>query len=161
MLATLDQAGGVGELSVSHEQVSAYHGENYLPFLERFYRRNRSALFDLLDALVLVPTTNDRTALDAVEVLRANRRRTSDYVPDHVDGKPVDLAFASEAWTTIIRDRRRPASLVRRHFEVCVFSYLATELCAGDIAVVGSESYANVHEQLLSWEQCQPLLAEY
>jgi hypothetical protein len=37
--------------------------------------------------------------------------------------------------------------LVRRHFEVCVFSYLAAELRADDIAVVESESYANLHEQ--------------
>jgi hypothetical protein len=32
---------------------------------------------------------------------------------------------------------------------------------AGDIAVVGSESFANLHEQLLSWQGCQPLRAEY
>jgi hypothetical protein len=44
VLATLNEAGGVGELSASHEQVSAYHGGNYLPFLEKFYRRNRSTL---------------------------------------------------------------------------------------------------------------------
>jgi hypothetical protein len=39
----------------------AYYGDNYLPFLEKFYRRNRSTLFDLLDVLPLVPTTADRT----------------------------------------------------------------------------------------------------
>jgi hypothetical protein len=161
VLATLNTAGGVVELSASHERVSAFHGDNYLPFLEKFYRRNRSTLFDLLDVLHLVATTNDHTVLDAVQFLRVNRQRTGDYIPDHLDGQPVDLSFASEAWTTIIRDRRRPSSLVRRHFEVCVFSYLAAELRAGDIAVVGSESYANLQEQLLSWQQCQPLLAEY
>jgi hypothetical protein len=72
VLATLNDAGGVGELSASHEQVSADHGDNYLPFLEKFYRRNRSTLFDLLDVLVLVATTADRTVLDAVEFLKAN-----------------------------------------------------------------------------------------
>jgi hypothetical protein len=64
--------------------------------------------------------------------------------------EPVDLSFAPEAWGKILRDRRRPSRLVRRHFEACVFSYLAAELRAGDIAVVGSESFANLHEQLLS-----------
>ncbi|MEU9005377.1 Tn3 family transposase [Streptomyces sp. NPDC048551] len=29
------------------------------------------------------------------------------------------------------------------------------------MAVIGSESYANLHEQLLSWEACEPLVAEY
>ncbi len=161
VLATLNEAGGVGELSASHEQVSAYHGDNYLPFLEKFYRRNRSTLFDLLDVLVLVATTADRTVLDAVEFLKANRQRSGEYIPDHTGGEPVDLSFASEAWGKILRDRRRPSRLVRRHFEACVFSYLAAELRAGDIAVVGSESFANLYEQLLSWPECQPLLAEY
>jgi len=161
VLATLNEAGGVEDLSRAHEQVTAYHGDNYLPFLEKFYRRSRSVLFDLLDVLVLVPTTSDRTVLDAAEFLKANRRRVGEYIPDHAEGEPVDLSFASEAWTNIVRDRRRPSSLVRRHFEACVFSYLASELRAGDIAVDGSESYANLTEQLLSWEECRPLLAEY
>jgi hypothetical protein len=59
------------------------------------------------------------------------------------------------------RDRRRPSRLVRRHFEACVFSYLAAELRSGDIAVRGSESFANLHEQLLTWDGCRPLLADF
>ncbi len=51
--------------------------------------------------------------------------------------------------------------LVRRHLEVCVFSYLAAELRSGDIAVAGSDSYANLHDQLMSWEECEPLVAEF
>jgi hypothetical protein len=74
VLATLSDAGGVDTLSRSHEAVAAFHGNNYLPFLENTYRRNRSALFDLLDVLELVPATADRTVVDAVAFLRANRR---------------------------------------------------------------------------------------
>jgi hypothetical protein len=51
--------------------------------------------------------------------------------------------------------------LARRHLEVCVFPHLAAELRSGDIAVVGSESYANLHSQLISWEQCEPHVAEF
>lgn len=161
VLDTLIDGGGVSELAGAHERVSAFHGDNYLPFLHRHHRSSRSALFDLLDTLELIPTTADRTVLDAVEFLRAGRKRLGEHISDHLDGQRVDLSFASEAWTRILRDRRRPTRLVRRHFEACVFSYLAAELRSGDIAVVGSESYANLHEQLLSWSQCQPLLADY
>lgn len=111
--------------------------------------------------LHLVPTTADRIVLDAVEFLKANRQRSGEYIPDHVGGESVSLSFASEAWGKILRDRRRPSRLMRRHFEACVLSYLAAELRADDIAVVGSGSFANLHERLLSWQQCQPLLAEY
>ena len=48
-----------------------------------------------------------------------------------------------------------------RHLEVCVFSYLAAELRPGDIAVAGSDSYANLHDQLMSWEECRPLVEAF
>ncbi len=73
----------------------------------------------------------------------------------------LDTSFAPEAWQTVIRDRRRPGRLVRRHLEICVFFCLADELVRGDVAAVGSEAYANWRSQLLSWEQCEPLVAGY
>ncbi|MCO5972330.1 Tn3 family transposase [Actinoallomurus sp. WRP6H-15] len=51
--------------------------------------------------------------------------------------------------------------LVRRHLEVCVFTYLAAELSSGDIAAAGSDSYANLHHQLMSWEDCRPLVPAF
>ncbi|MDQ2729991.1 MAG: hypothetical protein M3Y91_19540 [Actinomycetota bacterium] len=39
-----------------------------------------------------------------------------------------------DAWSGIRDD---PSRLGRRHFEACVFAYLAEELRAGDVAVVG------------------------
>lgn len=44
---------------------------------------------------------------------------------------------------------------------MCVFAHLAAELRTGDIAVVGSDSYANLHAQLMPWSECEPLVAEY
>lgn len=161
VLSTLIAGGGVETLSTTHEQVSAFHGDNYLPFLEQHYRTSRATLFDMLDVLDLVATTADRKVLDAVEFLQAGRRRSGEHIPVHRDGQSVDLSFVSDAWRKILRPRRQPTKLVRRHFEVCVFSYLAAELRVGDIAVTGSESYANLQDQLLSWEECQPLIAGY
>jgi hypothetical protein len=42
-----------------------------------------------------------------------------------------------------------------------VFAHLAAELGTGDIAVIGAESYANLHTQLMSWSECEPLVGEY
>ncbi|WP_028565582.1 hypothetical protein [Salinispora tropica] len=50
---------------------------------------------------------------------------------------------------------------MRRHFEACVFSYLAAELRSGAIAVAGSESYANFTAQLLTDAECAPLIDAY
>ncbi|MBE1559812.1 TnpA family transposase [Nonomuraea africana] len=113
--------------------------------------------------------------LEAVLFLRALRGAKAALVPERMaqqqpgpDGEPVTVtlsidveAFASGMWRKILRDKKRPGMLVRRHLEVCVFSYLAAELRSGDIAVAGSDSYANLHDQLMSWQECQPLVAAF
>jgi hypothetical protein len=100
--------------------------------------------------------------LDAVAFLKANRHRIGELVADHyADGTPLDLSFTSEPWQQVLRSRRKPGRLYRRHLEVCVFSHLAAELRSGDVAVVGSDAYANLYDQLMSWRECQPLVADY
>ena len=129
--------------------------------MERFYRSSRAGMFTILEVLKLEATTADRSLLNAVAFIRANRSRTADTVPDNFEGAPLDVSFAAEMWQRILHERRRPTRLVRRHLEICVFSHLAAELRSGDIAVAGSESYANLYDQLLTWEECQPLVAGY
>jgi hypothetical protein len=70
-------------------------------------------------------------------------------------------AFASVGWRKVLRDKDRPGMLARRHLEVCVFSHVAVELRSGDIAVAGSDSYADLGAQLMSWEECAPLAAQF
>ena len=161
VLKTLAGAGGVTALSTAHETVSAHHGNNPVPLMERYYRSHRAALFALLEVLELEATSTDRRIIDAVEVLRVSRHRIGEYLPGYHQGQPVDTSFAGEGWQATLRDRRHPAQLRRRQFEVCVFAHLADELRSGDVAVTGSESYANLHTQLMSWAECQPLVAGY
>ena len=82
----LAEAGGVAALSAAHEAVSAHLGNNYLPLVERFYRSSRSGLFDLLNVLVLEPTSTDRGVLDAVRFLRGQRAKTGEFIAGRVDG---------------------------------------------------------------------------
>lgn len=42
-----------------------------------------------------------------------------------------------------------------------MFSQLASELRSGDIAVIGSDSYANLYDQLMPWSECAPLVGEF
>ena len=71
------------------------------------------------------------------------------------------MSFASEQWQRIVFDRGRPGELNRRHFEACVFTYLAAELRTGDVAVRGSQAYTNWAAQLLPWPDCEGLLGEF
>lgn len=84
VLKTLEQAGGLDALAAAHEAVSAQHGNNYLPLLDHHYRSHRPALFTLLDAIELEPTSAERSVADAVEFLCAHRNTRSAHIPDTV-----------------------------------------------------------------------------
>lgn len=150
-------AGGVQQLLNECEAVNAYSGNNYLPLIWRFYKSHRSSFFRLIGALKFSSTSQDEILIKALDFLVSNAHRRGEWLP-----ATVDLSFASIQWQRLILGRfEQPTQMIRRHFEVCVFSYLATELRSGDVCIFGSADYADYREQLLSWEECQPLVATY
>jgi hypothetical protein len=87
VLKALEQAGGLDQLTAAYGAVVAHHGNNYLPLLERYHRSHRSVLFTLVDSIQLEATSAERSVLDAVEFIRANR-------PAHADRQPVGIGCA-------------------------------------------------------------------
>ena len=170
VLKALESGGGLEQLMAAHQAVAAFHGNNYLPLLEAFYRSHRAVLFTLVDAIELEATSAGRGVLDALEFIRAVRHRRGEWIEETcvVDRGneqvrvSIDInAFASEMWKRTLRDKRRPGMLARRHLEVCVFSHLAAELRSGDLAVAGSDSYASLHAQMMTWEECEAEVAGF
>jgi Domain of unknown function (DUF4158) len=157
----VEDAGGFETQLAEIEAVSAHHANNYMPLVERHRRRDRATMFAFTTVVALEATSADRSVLDAVEHARAHVHLTRDFIPDHRDGVPLDLSFASEQWQRTVLDRGHPGQVHRRHFEACVFTYLASELRTGDIAVRGSQAYANWAAQLLPWSDCEELLDEF
>lgn len=150
-------AGGAQQLLNECEAVNAYSGNNYLPLIWRFYKSHRSVFFRLISALKFSSTSQDETLIKALDFLLLNAHRRGEWLP-----ATIDLSFASAQWQRLILGRQeQPTRMIRRHFEVCVFSYLAAELRSGDVCVLGSADYADYREQLLSWSECQPLVSEY
>lgn len=153
--------GDVREQLAACEAITAYSGDNFLPLLWRFYRSHRQILFRLARTLHFRATTQDTTVLDALAVVLSNEDRVGDWLSAAVEAT-VDLSFASDQWRhTVEVHTNRGVRLARRHFEVCVFSYLAAALKAGDIAVAGSDTYADYREQFLPWTDCEPQVAAY
>lgn len=149
--------GGVQQLLNECEGVNAYKGNNYLPLIWRFYKSHRSAFFRLLNALKFESTSQEQTIIEAVKFLQLNAHRRTEFLPD-----TLDLSFASPQWLKLLKVQQGEKNkIVRRHLEVCVFSYLEAELRSADICVIGSEDYADYREQLASWSECQPLVAKY
>lgn len=152
-----EPVGGVQQLLNECEGVNAYKGNNYLPLIWRFYKSHRSAFFRLLNALKFESTSQEQTIIEAVKFLQLNAHRRTEFFPD-----TLDLSFASPQWLKLLKVQQGEKNkIVRRHLEVCVFSYLEAELRSADICVIGSEDYADYRGQLASWSECQPLVAKY
>lgn len=79
-----------------HDRVTQHTLPTRRANLERYYRPHRSALLGLLEVLEPEPTSADHGVGDAVAVLRANRHRVGEQLPDHHEGNPIDVSFAGE-----------------------------------------------------------------
>jgi hypothetical protein len=158
---TVADAGGFEAQLADIEAVAAHHANNYMPLVAKHRRRDRATTFAFARIVDLEATGADRSVLDAVQHALAHAHLVCDFIAGDQDGVLVDLSFASEQWQRIVVDRGRPGELNRRHFEACVFTYLAAELRTGDVAVRGSQAYANWAAQLLPWPDCEGLLEEF
>ena len=157
--STVARHGDLAELLAGCDAIAAYSGDNHLPLLWRFYRSHRAVLFRLARTVTFDTTTTDRALAKALQILLAHEDANGDWLPAAVE---VDLSFASEQWQrTILASVDRRRRIARRHFEVCVFSNLATGLKSGDIAIRDSDAYADYREQLLPWSDCELAVADY
>ncbi|HHK3863250.1 DDE transposase [Pseudomonas aeruginosa] len=153
----LSPDGNLDRLRETCAEVQATGGNNYLPLIWKHFKSHRSLLFRLSHLLQLEPTTQDRSLIQALQLIQDSENLHREWIDEH-----VDLSFASERWVKVVR---RPASegppTNRRYLEVCVISYLASELRSGDMCVLGSESFADYRKQLLPWEECFHRLPAY
>jgi TnpA family transposase len=152
-----NKTGGVEQLLTECEEINAYQGNNYFPLFWRFYKSHRSAFFRVFKFLKIESTSSDDKLVKAVEILLSNSHRRGEWIETE-----VDLSFISQQWQKLVLVQSKDVTKVmRRHFEICIFSYVAAELKSGDICVFNSEAYADYREQLLSWKDCQPLVEAY
>ena len=157
IIKILQDYGTIEKLLEDCEDVSSYSGNNYLPLLWKFYRSHRSTLFGIIKSLKLESTTADNSLIEAINYLLSVENNRKEWIE-----ASLELSFTSELWQrTILTIHDNKTVYIRRHFEVCIFSYLASELKLGDIAIKGSGEFADYRQQLLSWQECEPLVTEY
>lgn len=143
------------------EDHMAHAGDNYFPFLWRFFKSHRATLFRLLGSISVRATNQDTAVEQTLRFLRANEAKTGEWLSlpkvNDQSAPSLDLSWMPEAWWRLVTEQRHPdtppARLHRRHFEVCVFSQLMAELKSGDLYIPGSDHFADYRNQLLSWEE--------
>jgi TnpA family transposase len=149
--------GGPEVLAERAELLAAYHDNNYLLLLPRFYHSHRAVLFRMLAVLHIEATAPHNSFWAALQFMRGLERVKDEWIP-----LTIALNFTSRKWRNLlIKHDEQGDWLHRQQFELCVFSHLALGLKAGDLCVAHAEAFADIRAQLLSWEACQPLLLEH
>lgn len=155
--ALLSPHGDIDTLRADCEAIRVWSGGNHLPLIWKPFSSWRAAMFRMAKVLRFQAATEDRSLLDALEVVLLNEQKKAEWIPDE-----VSLSFASERWRKlVIRSRGLGHPTNRRYLEVCVFSHLSSDLRCGDVCIEGSGMFADYRKQLLSWDACQSLLVDY
>ncbi|MBA2658447.1 MAG: Tn3 family transposase [Nitrosospira sp.] len=148
----------------SCEDHMAHAGDNYFPFLWRFYKSHRATLFRLLRRITVRATTQDTTFEEALRFLLEHEHKTGEWLSMPTASR-LDLAWMPEGWYRLVTEQHHrdeaPNRLHRRHFELCVFSQLMVELKSGDLCIPGSNHFADYRDQLISWEEYHLDIAAY
>ena len=163
------------ELIAQCDDHLAYAGNNYLPFLPKFYRSHRAVLFRFLSVVPLYPSTQDDSLAAAIAFIRAHRASRKTWLPladenssEEADDTPVpqfELSWVPTKWWTLVTGEKTratvPTQVHRQYFELCVFSHILLGLKSGDLYIEGSSAFGDYLAQLISWDDMQALLADY
>jgi TnpA family transposase len=139
----------------------AYAGNNYFYFLWSYYKNYRSLLFDLIESVTLVSTTQESSIEAVIQFLKEHKLSRAEWIDCPAT---LPLTWIPDKWMKLIRepkDENGMTKLCRRHFEVCAFSQIMWELKSGDLAIVGSEQFSDYRNQLISWQDYEAAVDNY
>ncbi|MGL5086017.1 MAG: DUF4158 domain-containing protein, partial [Clostridium sp.] len=142
----VEKRGGYESLLNDCTEITAYNNKNYYPLLWKSFKSHRKTFFEIIKILSVGSTTENQSVIKAINYMIKCEPRKSDFID-----ATVDISFANAKWQKIIKFKVYVKDVFsRRHFEMCIFSYIASDFKTGDIYVENSEEYADYRKQLLS-----------
>lgn len=135
-----------------------YTGSNHFSFTKQYYKSYRGLLFDLVESMELISTSQDSRLLKVIKFLKEIRhlRARSVQIPS-----TLYLNWVPNKWKKFTFSKDNPLMADRRYFEIAVFSQIVLELKSGDLAIEGSDEFADYRKQLISWAEYQKAVKEY
>lgn len=154
------------EVLQSCEEHLAHADNNNQHFLWPFYKSHRAQLFRLLSVMNLLSSNQDRSLEETIAFLKRHEQSKGDWLSTATiqhEGTPeeqrfslVDWSWATDTWWKFMTGQNKrsacPEKVLRRHFEMGVFSQMLWDLKSGDLYVEGGDQYSDYREQLISWE---------
>lgn len=161
--AILDHQGG--DLLEQCKTHAALANHNYLGFLWRHFQAHRSAVFTIIEEIILTAPGNNKSLERAIDFLKSHRRSRQDWLAANFAGTNLDLNWVPDRWWKLVtgHEKRsgRAVEVHRRYFEMCVFTRLAEDLQSGDLVISGSEKYSDYREQFVSDEEFRATAEQY
>lgn len=153
----IEQNGGRSNLLTDCAELTAYHNNNYYPLLPKYFKSHRSILFEIIKLLPIKSSSKNDSLTKAIDYLLSCENKKSDFI-----NADVDLSFVNEKWRKfVIVKKDKVEVFIRKNFEICVFSYIASEFKTGDLCSELSQEYADYKNQLIPWNECKLMLNEY
>lgn len=150
-----------GNLLIECDEDIAYTGNNYLPFMLAPYQTQRPLLLNCLSLLNLESTSADRSLIDAICFVLANRQSHRESLS--IAETNVSLKWIREKWRKLVTGQRSGAvsEVNRKYFELCVLTEAMQELQSGDLFVANSDHFSDYRTQLIDWDLYQAQVEEY
>jgi hypothetical protein len=158
-IALAPDSRAVLEQCEAHE---AQAGNNYYPYMWRFYQSHRSTIVRIWRVLEFRSTTRDTSLEKALGLVLANEVSRAEWLT--WTEPSVDLDWVPDGWWQLLTGAAKRESVTRVHrrfFELCVFTQMMWDLKSGDAAVEGSHEYADYREQLISESEAAEMTTSY
>ena len=153
------------------EQYMSFAGNNYLPFMVRLYKKQRSTLFRTIEILNLASATEDKDLLNAFQFILTHKKRRTEFLSIQSDPNDpssrnvINIRWIRESWWKLVTGKSTKSAQVsevnKTCFELCVFERIAEELSTGDLFIPYSETFDDYREQMITWEEYEAQLPTY
>jgi len=155
----------VEALVLDCDELLAYAGRNYLPFLLQPYKAVRAQLLNCVEITAPKCSSDDTTMesmIDALHRLRTSRSQTATLSELNLD--VGSLKWMPAQWRKLVfvdLENAHDAIIDRRYFELAVFQQIKEDLKSGDLYIKHGERYDDYREQLVDDNTLAAELEDY
>ena len=154
-----EQLGGkIDELIEQCKEHLKLTGENHIAWMQKPYQNQRHVIFQLLNNLTILSSTNDKSIENALKFILHYRYFQKEWIELNDDLSMIqpDLSFLSEGWLKAVTGlpKGAPVKKINRHYyEMAVLTVLKNDLDCSDAYVDGAFIYDDPNKQFITLEQ--------
>jgi len=159
--------GKTDELIENCREYLGLTSENHISWMLKPYNNKRHVIFELLENLNVLSSTNDKSIEMGLKFIMHYRNSHKEWVNlDKDNPLQPDLTLLSDGWFKIVTGLKRENGVTvkkinRHYYEIAVCTVLIGDLNCGDAYVPDSFIYDDPNKQLITWDEFNAGVDEY